>query len=208
MKRKLPRHEWKLKQPDRVWRPSDERDITASYIGLASRGKLSQFVRLRTQYAKLYLEWQEIWSSLIETGRPQWLDKFAMKMQRQNKNFQKSLETYISNLDRRRLSAKVQMRKVADGWCFTAHDCPNVGAFINTDRPAICPGAGSESALRDEKAGRAEEVGDCPARGSWYSGGWNRSGIPAVKSSSKAVRGCVLVRPRQLVVCRQYMTTL
>ena len=43
--------------------------------------------------------------------------------------------------------------------CVAAHDCPDAGTFIDTDRSPICAGSGSESTRCDEEIGSAEEIG-------------------------------------------------
>ena|ERR1700736_1575673 len=49
--------------------------------------------------------------------------------------------------------------------CVAAHDCPDAGTLIDTDRSQVCAGSRPKSARCDEEIGRAEEVDNWQSRG-------------------------------------------
>jgi len=48
--------------------------------------------------------------------------------------------------------------------CIAAHDCPDAGTFIDTDRSQACAGSGPEPSRCDEETGSAEKIGDYQSR--------------------------------------------
>lgn len=82
------------------------------YIGLANKGLLGEFSRLRTELQKLQTELANTEDALRNCNDPVWLDEFSVQVRRQGRKFEPALTRHAAQLERQRSRLKARIEKI------------------------------------------------------------------------------------------------